>query len=505
MKQFLKAIVFIALAIPYAQAQTAYDAFKYSVEAFNGSARYTAMAGSFGALGGDFSAVVDNPAGAAVFQFPEVGISMAHEANNNGASYNGNFNSIEFSNTMLHQFGLVIPLKDNNTESDWPKIAFAFNYKRQNDFDEKYRVLGTSTRGIDQYFLYYANGIELQDLILGNDETVDGVYRYLGNNVSYGAQQAFLGFQGYIVNAATNTPRETAYVSNAQYTRVQQDYFVKTAGKNNKYAFTLSGAYKNKLYLGLSVNSHKIEFSQTDDLVETGFSNASNVERIQFNNELNTYGNGFSIQVGGIAVLSNALRLGVSYHSPTWLNLYDESRQFLITDHYDQDRFIEETVAPDIINTYPEYYLHIPGKVTGSVAYVFGTKGLLNFDYTQRHYGNAQFDEEDASTYLSSLNTAIQQRYATSTRMALGGEYRFQKISVRGGFFSETNRIKNTTSGMTGYSFGLGYTQGGNSWALSLVQQEIDFAQPLYSEGLTNTVNYNRSPFQITLSYNFKL
>ena len=51
MKQFLKTIVFIALAIPYAQAQTAYDAFKYSVEAFNGSARYTAMAGSFGALG----------------------------------------------------------------------------------------------------------------------------------------------------------------------------------------------------------------------------------------------------------------------------------------------------------------------------------------------------------------------------------------------------------------------------------------------------------------------
>ena len=239
--------------------------------------------------------------------------------------------------------------------------------------------------------------------------------------------------------------------------------------------------------------------------METGFSNASNVERIQFNNELNTYGNGFSIQVGGIAVLSNALRLGLSYHSPTWLSLYDESRQFLITDHYDQDRFIEETVAPDIINTYPEYYLRIPGKVTGSVAYVFGTNGLLNFDYTQRHYGNAQFDEEDASTYLSSLNTAIQQLYATSTRMALGGEYRFQKISVRGGFFSETNRVKNTTSGMTGYSFGLGYTQGGNSWALSLVQQEIDFGQPLYSEGHTNTVNYNRSPFQITLSYNFKL
>ena len=70
MKQFLKTIVFIALAIPYAQAQTAYDAFKYSVEAFNGSARYTAMAGSFGALGEIFSAVVDNPAGAAVFQFP---------------------------------------------------------------------------------------------------------------------------------------------------------------------------------------------------------------------------------------------------------------------------------------------------------------------------------------------------------------------------------------------------------------------------------------------------
>ncbi|MGA1772464.1 MAG: transporter, partial [Flavobacteriaceae bacterium] len=68
-------IIFALLCSALLQAQTATDAFRYSQKQLSGSARYTAMAGAFGALGGDFSAVVDNPAGAAVFINSEIGLS----------------------------------------------------------------------------------------------------------------------------------------------------------------------------------------------------------------------------------------------------------------------------------------------------------------------------------------------------------------------------------------------------------------------------------------------
>lgn len=39
----------------------------FSTENINGTARYNAMSGAFGALGGDLSSIETNPAGAAVF------------------------------------------------------------------------------------------------------------------------------------------------------------------------------------------------------------------------------------------------------------------------------------------------------------------------------------------------------------------------------------------------------------------------------------------------------
>ena len=43
------------------------DALRYSVGETQGTARFKAMAGAFGALGGDISGVSINPAGSAIF------------------------------------------------------------------------------------------------------------------------------------------------------------------------------------------------------------------------------------------------------------------------------------------------------------------------------------------------------------------------------------------------------------------------------------------------------
>lgn len=56
-----------ALAVSTTQAQDINDAYRYSSEQLGGTARYRALSGAFGALGGDLSAMSANPAGQLCF------------------------------------------------------------------------------------------------------------------------------------------------------------------------------------------------------------------------------------------------------------------------------------------------------------------------------------------------------------------------------------------------------------------------------------------------------
>jgi long-subunit fatty acid transport protein len=487
------------------KGQTAYDAFRYSQETLQGSARYMALAGSFGALGGDFSAIVNNPAGAAVFLTSEIGLSANFTNQEVGASLGNGIKKLDQTRFDIDQFGMVFPLNDNREDSDWPRIAFAFNYQKNNDYDQSFNAVGTSNVGLDRYFLYYANGLALSNVSLLDGESIPELYQYLGDELGYGAQQAFLGYQGYVIDPVSNAANETQYLSNALYNTVSHDYFLRSNGAHKKYSFTLSGQYKNRLYLGLSINTHNIKYSQTGDLEEYGYTANSPIEALRFNNELHTLGNGVSVQLGAILRVGSGLRWGISYHSPTWLTLYDETVQFLVADYYDEVGFNSVTVEPNVVNSYPEYELRLPSKTTFSGAYTFGNRGLISVDYTRRNYGNASFQEMGESAYFSSVNQQIQDRYATATRWSVGGEYRMGKLSLRAGYFTESDRIKSVLSGISGYTLGLGYQNGGNVWGLALVDQTENSIQPLYNNGLTNNIKLESQPFQIILSYNFKL
>ena len=66
MKKLL--ILFIGVfSMPMLNAQDISDALRYSTGDVQGTARFRAMSGAFGALGGDMSAFSINPAGSAIF------------------------------------------------------------------------------------------------------------------------------------------------------------------------------------------------------------------------------------------------------------------------------------------------------------------------------------------------------------------------------------------------------------------------------------------------------
>jgi len=72
-----------------AQSQETTDAIRYSQDNLNGTARFRAMGGAFGALGGDLSAITINPAGAAVFTNNQIAMTLSSYNTKNNSNYFG--------------------------------------------------------------------------------------------------------------------------------------------------------------------------------------------------------------------------------------------------------------------------------------------------------------------------------------------------------------------------------------------------------------------------------
>ena len=64
-------ILLLAISNTTVSAQNEIDALRYSTNNILGSARYSAMGGAFGSLGGEFSSLSTNPAGLGMYEFSE--------------------------------------------------------------------------------------------------------------------------------------------------------------------------------------------------------------------------------------------------------------------------------------------------------------------------------------------------------------------------------------------------------------------------------------------------
>lgn len=180
------------------------DAFNYSSEQLTGTARFRAMSGAFGALGGDLSAIMINPAGSVIFANSTVGGTMTSYNSKNTSRYFGTSGKENYNSFDLNQIGGSWVLKNQNESSKWKKLAVSVNYENTNNFDDSFFAYGTNpTNSIGSYFTQYANyngGFALSNLKTISGETIDDLYDYLGetNGLGFAAQQAFLGYQAML-------------------------------------------------------------------------------------------------------------------------------------------------------------------------------------------------------------------------------------------------------------------------------------------------------------------
>jgi len=234
----------------------------YSGNPINGTAKYNAMAGSIGALGGDISSANVNPAGIGVFITNDLNLTLGVNSNKNTTTLAGKSLNYTINNTDVSNTGGVLTFNLGEMGSKWKFINVGINY---------------ATQSLENYSESAGNdNINIVDNFSIPDKVIN--YRFLGH----------------------------------AYNR---------EGNQSKMNFAVGANYDNRFYLGAGLNFHNSFLRQYDT---AGFYSDDDKSYLDYAKQYTPYeehSDGFSANIGVIAKLSNQFRVGAALESPTWWSI----------------------------------------------------------------------------------------------------------------------------------------------------------------------------------------
>jgi hypothetical protein len=502
----MKNIYFLALlALPISNgfAQNVFDAVRYSTTQTYGSARFSALSGAFSALGGEMTSIGLNPAGSSVFLQNQVSFTFATIDKNNSSNYFGTTALSGDTDFNIANSGVVFVFNNWNDESPWKKFTMGINFNLTNNFQNETYVLGNTSKSLGNFFADSAQGYPLSLFQLQGGESISSLYTYLGETEGTAAQNAFLAYQGYIIDPLEDIPNNTSYYANTGSGRFTQDYIEYTDGYMGQYTLNFSTQYTNNLYFGLNLNTHSIDYLESSYIVERNTNNNSSIKRIGFENNLSVRGSGFSFQVGAIAKVNESLRLSLVVDSPTWYTISEETIQSLESSRLEEGITLTTVIDPRIINVFRDYNFQTPAKYTMGTAYVFGTKGLLSIEYSYKDYNSAKF-KPTYDSYFQEENQNIKNALKGSSAIKLGSEYRWNEFSFRGGLNFEESPFsdKDILGDKYGFSLGLGYNIGAYSLDFSYARMQQDQSKTLFVNGNRSQIDATENMYLLSININ---
>jgi len=465
-----------------------------------GTARFNGLSGAFGALGGDLTAISQNPAGSAVFLNSYGSLTLARGGGISRSSYLGTVTEKDDATFDFNQVGGVLILK--NTSGSGPsKIALGLTYDKTNDFRDEFQISGDATNSIADYFVGQANGIDVDNFNLRNNETLRQAYQSIGNdpNLGFSGQQGFLGFQGFLISDSSATTYTSEIIGNT----TKQVIDIETGGSKGKVTFNVAAEFEKNIYLGANFNIHNLNYDKTVVFDEFNKNSSRNIDSATFINQIETNGSGISFDFGAITKLSDEVRVGLSYQTPVYYELEDSYSQQLSTFFSDGET---QFVDPNTVIVLPIYEFRTPGTISGSIAYIIGKKGLLSAQYSRKDYSNIKYTSEGNA--FDELNSIIKNTFQAINTFRIGGEYRYENWRFRGGLSKITSPYKNDRiiGDTNGFSLGTGYNLG--KWKLDIAYNHVesDRVETLFENASFNnsaTVNKKDDAVSMTLGVNF--
>jgi len=506
-------------------AQTLNDVYQYNRTDLNGTARYTATAGTITQMGGDLSAVSDNPAAATGFVANRLSWTPGIFNTSNTAIYN---NEAEYSGTSsifnapfyTQQWGLVFPFV--SSKQKWNKIVAGINGRAEMQYIDRVEMKGTAPvmQSVADYFVYQAEGVPTADLEIYEGETFEGVYQWLGETYGTYAQQAFLAYHGYVIDPATSDSLNTAYVSNATFSAPLQHTLTHIReGKKFTHDIFFAAQYDKKISVGISIAMKDMRYTDNRLFTEEGYDPQSTLQYVEYETTLKTKGSGYLFKLGMRYDITPDIKVSFAYQSPTWWELKEVTTEGLYTEALDRDDLDNDgntdelnifELYPGIENEFEKYRYLEPGQLMAGFSYRYRKYGFVALDYTYRNWAMTHFSAKNGSAYsqayFDDLNESIRETFTAQHRYRAGGEVHMHEWSLRAGIFHLTSPYKNYADYTTqGYTFGMGYDFGNIELDLSLYHSKTNYPEQLFPAGLTASyeVHSVQNRYNLTLRFNF--
>lgn len=418
----MKKIVFIAVVAILsisAQAQNIFDYYGLTTPSINGTARYMAMGGSFGALGGDASAIADNPAVLGIFRSNELSFSLNVNPIHTRSAWNTYSIGSDKTKVIANNLTWVLNFPTYR-ERGFIHSNLSFSFNRLKNFGRNGYIKNSNSQySLTSLIANMTNGLT-EDKLKFVKNTYDP---YDNPDVGY---LSVLGYEGYLIDpiASGSDQWKPAFGGD-----ISSSYRFTESGYIDEYNFTYSGNINDVLYFGtgLSIQNYT---RRVESYYEEFFSDGNN---FSLHNATDISGTGVNLDLGIIARLSPTVRLGASFSTPTWYSFSKVQASDIVSTKMSA---VHKTPTYETLYGYTS-----PLRVQLSAGFVIKQHTAINIDYifmdnkiqrvknsSEKFLAKSEFDTENNNLRKYTLNThtirvGAETKISKHTKLRLGGGY----------------------------------------------------------------------------------
>lgn len=423
------------------QAQNFEDIVRFGRQPNPGTARSAAMGGAFTALGGDISAITNNPAGIGVFRKSELSFTPLLNFAKTEAS------GEKMNKTAFQMGGLGGVLSLYSSAFDWKGFNIGFYYTNLNNFNRDTRqIVPVSNNSFTDMLAMSAGN--------ANSDNLDGF-------------TTGLAYDAYLLDRDPETGYYRSILGTDEDVAQVKD--INERGYQGEYTLAFGTNFQDKLYIGASIGIQNIYYKMTSQFQEAPDVNSpSGLDYYNFLEYKKMNGVGTNIKFGVIYRPIPELRIGAAIHSPTWYNMnYTMNTamdSYFITSPTEKEeyRFWTPSYKMDI-----DFDMRTPWRASVGLAAVLGQKAIISADYEFVKYTDAYFQNASDGYNYRGENDDIKLYLRPTHNFRTGAEFRANNIvSLRAGYsfwdspYYETdksyNRVQSWSTGI-GLNFGVFY------------------------------------------------
>lgn len=360
MKRLLLILFLAYCLLPIAHSQ---DVQRFAERQIIGTARYVGMGGAMTAIGGDPSAVQDNPAGLGLYRRGEIMLTV--DGTIDQTCQNDSRDVYQRARFALPQVSAVWAWGNPSKQRGMIYNNFMFSIQRLANYNRDVLVEGVGM-GMVETICEKTNGLAEEFLIdmPWNDEEVGWL--------------SILGYEGYLIDPVVDNQWIPAVDFSSGTLSVSE------TGSADQYTLSWAGNISNQWYVGLSLNIPTITYTKRTSLLETSRNNSAELKSMYY-----ASGVGVSGAVGLIYRPIQSLRIGASLQTPTVMQLSVQTEGDMYSTIAGQ-KYDVLTPSSGSINT----EIYAPLRTSFSVAGQMGNNALIAVQYDYAHSA----DMEDVHT-----------------------------------------------------------------------------------------------------------